>query len=88
MGKNTAEAPITSPTTETLGYFIAEAAEYTLANAYVKIEIGGDSIRGVLNTPPYNYSLPRSYTYATATIAAMDGGDGGWGCSLWCFTCV
>ncbi len=78
VGKHTGESSVTSPTTETLGYFIAEADEYTLANAYVKIEIGGDSIRGVLDSPPYNYSLPRSYTYATATITAMDGSDGGW----------
>ncbi|MCF6191192.1 MAG: hypothetical protein L3J51_12000 [Cocleimonas sp.] len=78
VGKHTGESPISNPTTETLGYFIAEAAEYTLANAYVKIQIGGDSIRGVLDSPPYNYALPRSYTYATATITAMDGSDGGW----------
>lgn len=77
VGKHTAETSITNPTTETLGYFIAEAAEYTLANAYVKIEIGGDSIRGVSNSTS-NYSLPRSYSYATATITAMDGADGGW----------
>ena len=78
VGKHTGESSISTPTTETLGYFIAEAAEYSLANAYVKIQLGGDSIRGVSSAPPYNYVLPRSYSYATATIAAMDGGDGGW----------
>ena len=78
VGKHVGETAITAPTTETLGYFIAEEAEYILPNAYVKIALGVDTIRGVLNSPPYNYSLPRSYSFATATISAMDGGDGGW----------
>ena len=81
VGKHTGESDITTEFTETLGYFIAEQAEYTLVNAYVKITLGADSVRGAVTpspAPPYNYSLPRSYTYATATISAMDGGDGGW----------
>ena len=78
VGKHTAETAVTAPTTETLGYFIAEEAEYILPNAYVKITLGVDTIRGVLTAPPYNYTLPRSYSFATATISAMDGGDGGW----------
>lgn len=78
VGKHTGESAVSSPTTETLGYFIAEEAEYTLANAYIKIALGGDSIRGVATSPPYNYSLPRSYSFATATLSAIDGGDGGW----------
>jgi len=78
VGKHTAEAAITAPTTETLGYFIAEEAEYILPNAYVKIALGADTVRGVLNSPSYNYALPRSYSFATATISAMDGADGGW----------
>ncbi len=78
VGKHTGEITVTAPTTETLGYFIAEQAEYTLANAYVKIALGADSVRGVTQSPSYNYALPRSYSYATATISAMDGGDGGW----------
>ncbi len=78
IGKHTGESTATAPLTETLGYFIAEQADYTLANAYVKIALGSDTIRGVDNTVPYNYALPYSYTYATATISAMDGGNGGW----------
>ena len=79
VGKHTGESDIDAEFTETLGYFIAEEAEYTLVNAHVKIALGPNTIRGVdANTPPFNYTLPRSYTYATATIAAMNGGDGGW----------
>ena len=81
IGKHTGESDITTEFTETLGYFIAEQAEYTLVNAYVKIALGADTVRGAVTpspAPPYNYILPRSYTYATATLSAMDGGDGGW----------
>ena len=79
VGKHTGESDITTEFTETLGYFIAEEAEYTLVNAFVKIALGPNTIRGVdANTPPFNYTLPRSYTYATATVSAMNGGDGGW----------
>ncbi len=78
VGKHTGESTVTAPTTETLGYFIAEEAEYILPNAYVKITLGVDTVRGVLNSPPYSYTLPRTYSYATATISAMDGSDGGW----------
>lgn len=81
VGKHTGESNISTEYTETLGYFISEQAEYTLVNAHVKIALGADSVRGAVTpnpAPPYNYTLPRSYTYATATLSAMDGGDGGW----------
>ncbi len=77
VGKHTGESPNNGVTTETLGYFIAEAATYTLDSAFVKIALGPDSIRGI-DDSLRSYSLPRSYTYATATISAMDGQDGGW----------
>ena len=78
VGKHTAETNITTAFTETIGYFIAEQAEYTLVNARVKIALGADSIQGVDNSAPDTYSLLNTYTYATATLSAMDGGDGGW----------
>lgn len=78
VGKHTGESNISTEFTETLGYFIAEQAEYTLVNGHVKIALGNENVRGVSDSPPYNYSLPRTYTFATATIATMNGGDGGW----------
>ena len=78
IGKHTAESPVSSPTTETLGYFIAEEAEYFLAGSSVKIALGVDIIRGVQDNPPYLHNFSNNYSFATATISAMDGGDGGW----------
>ena len=77
IGKHTGESDIDTAYTETLGYFIAEQADYTLSNANVKIALGADTIDGV-NNAGASYSLSGSYTYATATIASIDGVDGGW----------
>ena len=79
IGKNTGQVTPNNPNPETLGYFIAEEAEYSMANAYVKIELGADTIAGTNNNAPYNYTLPRNYSYATATWTAVDGVNGGWG---------
>ena len=78
VGKHTGRVIPDHPNPEILGYFIAEEAEYSMANAYVKIDLGTDSVAGTRNSPPYNYTLPRNYTYATATQVGEDGGDGGW----------
>ncbi len=78
IGKHTGQTVPTTPYTETLGYLIAEKGEYILSNAYVNINLGGDSIAGTGNSPPYSYSLSRTNAYATATQSAMDGIDGGW----------
>ena len=78
VGKHTGQVTPNHPNEETLGYIIAEQAEYSMANAYVKIALGADSVAGTKGSPPYNYSLPRNYTYATATQSGEDGGNGSW----------
>lgn len=78
VGKHTGQITPTHPNAETLGYFIAEEAEYFMANAYVKIALGADSVAGTANNSPYNYTLPRNFSFATATQSAEDGGNGGW----------
>jgi uncharacterized repeat protein (TIGR01451 family) len=78
VGKHTGQVTPNNPNAETLGYFIAEEAEYFMANAYLKIDLGADSVAGTNNSAPYNYTLPRNYTYATATQSGEDGGNGSW----------
>jgi hypothetical protein len=59
--------------TSTSGVAEIEGLRYVAA-------LGGDSIRGVDNSPSYNYSysaMPNSKA-AVVTMAAMDGGNGGW----------
>ena len=78
VGKHTGMVTPNHPNPETLGYFIAEQAEYSMANAYIKIALGADSVAGTNGSAPYSYSLPRSYSYATATQSGEDGGNGSW----------
>ncbi|MEZ5537865.1 MAG: hypothetical protein R3F02_19860 [Thiolinea sp.] len=78
VGKHSGEIIATHPNAETLGYFIAEEAEYFMANAYVNIALGTNSVSGVGNNPPYNYTLPQNFSFATATQSAENGGNGGW----------
>jgi uncharacterized repeat protein (TIGR01451 family) len=78
VGKHTGQATPNNPNAETLGYFIAEEAEYSTANAYIKIELGADSVAGTNDSPPYNYTLAREHTYATATQSGVDGWNGSW----------
>ena len=44
--------------------------------------LGADSIRGVTNNPPYDYTFATAFgtapEIAVATQAGMDGGNGGW----------
>ena len=78
IGKHTGQSVPTNPTSETLGYFIAEAGTYIQASSTVTIVHGSNRIRGTGDSPPYNYSLPSSHSFATATQAAENGGNGGW----------
>ena len=79
IGKHTGQSVPALPNAETLGYFIAEEAEYIMANAYVKIELGVDKVVGAASAgTPYQYALNRNYSYVTATQSAMDGVNGSW----------
>ena len=78
VGKHTGQSVPTAPTSETLGYFIAESGTYIQASSTVTIDHGSNSIAGVGDSPPYSYSLPSNHTYATASQAAENGGNGGW----------
>lgn len=64
---------------ETVGYIVAESGTYHSNGIDMKVALGADSIRGVDNSPPYNYSLGQIYSHGVVTKEAEDGGDGGWG---------
>jgi hypothetical protein len=80
VGKHTGQN--TDPrNNETLGYIvIAEGSSSTgsFGGISYRVELGGDSIRGVGNGTPYTYALSSHYHFAVATQEAMDGGQGGW----------
>jgi len=83
VGKNVAEDPDATRADETIGYIVIEAGRGTIGtNITYQAGLGADSIRGVGDSPSYNYSwtpdLPDTVTAAVASQAAMDGGNGGW----------
>ncbi|TWU42564.1 Ig-like domain-containing protein [Novipirellula artificiosorum] len=83
VGKHVGEDSDNTRSDETLGYIVIETSTTGTAEIeglrYVAA-LGGDSIRGVGDSPAYSYSyqaMPNSKT-AVASQAAMDGGNGGW----------
>ena len=77
VGKNVGETA--GPrANETLGYIVVEAGSGTIDGISYELALGGDTVQGVGNSPPYSYTLSQNYDFAVATQEAMDGGQGGW----------
>jgi hypothetical protein len=80
VGKHVGEDPVTARNNEVLGYVVIESGSGTMSGVSYWTALGGDSVRGVDNSPPYTYNPGASgtVTVGVATMAAMDGGNGGW----------
>ena len=78
VGKHVGEDSDTTRNPEMLGVIVVESGSGTVNGIRYEAELGGDSVRGVGNSPPYNYTLNDVYTVGVATQNAMDGGNGGW----------
>ena len=85
VGKHIGEDPDKSEdyrADETLGVIVATPHEGLLNSVYYDLAVGGDSVRGVGNSPSYDYSFSAlshtKYRYGVSTQVAMDGGQGGW----------
>jgi len=61
---------------------VFEAGHGTIGGVEFEAAVGVDIVRGVDNEPPYTYTFNSAFgsapSVALATMAAMDGGDGGW----------
>lgn len=80
VGKHVSEDSDTTRADETVGYVAVEAGSGSFDGIAYAAGVGGDSVRGVDNTPPYSYSfsLPGSAETAVLSSSAMDGNDGAW----------
>ena len=80
VGKHIGEDPDTVRAQETIAYIVFEAGLGMINGHEFLAGIGGDSIRGMTNDPPYSYALSglSSASVAVVSSAGMDGGDGGW----------
>ena len=79
VGKHVGEDTDTTRSNETLGYFVFETGSATDGSLTFASDVGGDTIRGVGNAPPYNYSnILAGASIVVASQSGMDGGNGGW----------
>jgi hypothetical protein len=81
-GKTVAEDPDITRVDEVIGFIVIEGGVGTIGGVKYEVALGADTVRGVGSAPPYRYTFSRSFTkvpgVAIASLAAMDGGDGGW----------
>jgi hypothetical protein len=80
VGKTISEDPDNEREDETIGYIVIEAGSGDIEGLQYAAALGGDTVQGVDNTPPYNYAPGALFTpkVAIASVAAMDGTNGGW----------
>lgn len=78
VGRHVGEDPDLTRADETLGYVVFEAGPFTLDGLPGFAQTTADTLRGVANAPPFDATAGINPTTAVATLAAMDGGDGGW----------
>jgi hypothetical protein len=79
-GKHVGEDPNRVRANETIGYIVIEAGSGSINGVNYVAAVGADTVRGVSNSPAYNYGLSGLSGAQTAVVsaAAMDGGNGGW----------
>ncbi|WP_197532645.1 beta strand repeat-containing protein [Symmachiella macrocystis] len=80
VGKNVGEDPDSTRNDETIGYIVIESGSGTIDGLNYTAGLGADSIAGYGNSPAYNYNVSTDGApiSAVASLAGMDGGNGGW----------
>jgi hypothetical protein len=82
VGKTVAEDPDTGRVGEVVGFIVFEQGLGSIEGVEYEAALGGDTVKGIGNAPPYNYTFSQSFAeapdVAIASLAAMDGGNGGW----------
>ena len=81
-GKTVAEDPFVTRAAETVGFIVIEAGHGTLGGVELEAALGADTVRGPDDSPPYTYTFNTGFASAPAvglaTMAGMDGNNGGW----------
>ena len=81
-GKTVCEDFNTTRANETIGFIVIEAGSGTINGVAYEAALGADIVLGVTNAPPYTYTFGSSFgstpQVAIVTMAAVDGGNGGW----------
>ncbi|MFQ6100203.1 MAG: hypothetical protein ACE5OS_03060 [Anaerolineae bacterium] len=81
-GKTVCEDTDTARSDETVGFVVVERGNGTIGTVAYEAWLGGDTVQGVADSPPYLYNFNQSFDsipgVALVSSAAMDGGNGGW----------
>ncbi len=81
-GKTACEDSDVTRAAETIGFIVIEQGYGTLGSVDYEAWLGADTVLGVGDSPPYSYSFQRAFAsspkIALASMAAVDGGNGGW----------
>ena len=81
-GKHVAEDTYTTRADETVGFVVFEGGHGTIGGVAFEAWLGTDTVQGAVDSPPYAYTFKTAFasapTVGIATIAGMDGTDGGW----------
>jgi uncharacterized protein YjdB len=81
VGKHQGEDRWFTRANERVGYIVIEAGNGEIEGTLYEARLGADTIRGMGDSPPYDYPLNGlSFAPSTAIVtqAGMDGGNGGW----------
>ena len=80
VGMHVGEDPDTTRVPETIGYIVIESGSGEIGDFAYEAAVGGDTVSGYQNSPPYTYTLNTLTNPETAVVGltAMDGNDGGW----------
>ncbi|MCP3904913.1 MAG: hypothetical protein GY715_14910 [Planctomycetes bacterium] len=81
-GKHVAEDSNVARAIETVGFIVFETGNGTIGTVAMDARLSADNVLGMSDSPPYNAPFNTSFTTTPdiilATMAAMDGGNGGW----------
>jgi subtilisin family serine protease len=81
-GKEVAEDTVVARADETVGFIVIESGSGTISGVAYEAALGADTVAGIDNAPPYSYTFGSAFSsapdVAVVTMAAMDGGNGGW----------
>ncbi len=81
-GKTVCRDTDTTRADETIGFVVIEQGNGTINGVAYEAWLGSDSIQGVGNSPPYNYTFNQAFgsppLAALISQAAMDDNNGGW----------
>jgi uncharacterized repeat protein (TIGR01451 family) len=81
-GKTVCEDTDVTRSDEAVAFIVVEQGNGVFGSTAYEAWLGADTVQGAADSPPYNYTFNQPFAstpqIALASLAAMDGGNGGW----------